>query len=226
MREGFEIAEDDEAGLEIELHSDFLLNGVNVAISNTATGAIIEDERIDTTGKLLVSKLEPGSYELILYTHQCATNMDPEHGNTIFAFDLLLSISLKLVRVMTSEHHYTAPVPVEILDFPSQGSQAQVKSQESTPPQHYTSDEIWCRRHFSEVPKSLETLMQFGSLDLSETYYVPVSNFYSRQMSFTVKKGQDALRVLLARSNAKIALIRDSDKKLIEQSKPIEAGKA
>jgi hypothetical protein len=80
MKEGFEISDDDEAGLDIELHSDFLLNGVNVAISNTATGSIIEDERIDSTGKLLVSRLEPGSYELILYTHECATNMDPDHG--------------------------------------------------------------------------------------------------------------------------------------------------
>lgn len=62
MRDGFEISNDDEAGLEIELHSDFLLNGVNVAISNTATGAILEDERIDTTGKLLVSRLQPGAY--------------------------------------------------------------------------------------------------------------------------------------------------------------------
>lgn len=57
MKEGFEVSEEDEAGIEIELHSDFLLNGVNIAISNSKTGAVIEDERIDTTGKLLVSKL-------------------------------------------------------------------------------------------------------------------------------------------------------------------------
>lgn len=69
-------------------------------------------------------------------------------------------------------------------------------------------------------------MMQFGNVDLSETYFVPASNFFSRSISFTVRRGQDALRVLLARSNAKIALIRESDKKVIDLSKPIEGGKA
>jgi hypothetical protein len=102
MKEGFDVSEEDEAGVEIELHSDFLLGGVNVALSNTATGAVIADERIDTTGKLLVSKLAPGGYELTLYSHQCATNMDPDHGEHISSFDLLLSMSLRLVRESTS----------------------------------------------------------------------------------------------------------------------------
>lgn len=38
LREAFEIAEDDKAGLVVELQSDFLLSGVNLAISNVATG--------------------------------------------------------------------------------------------------------------------------------------------------------------------------------------------
>jgi len=38
LREAFEIAEDDKAGLIVELQSDFLLSGVNAAISNVATG--------------------------------------------------------------------------------------------------------------------------------------------------------------------------------------------
>lgn len=38
LREGFEISEEDDAGLDIEFNSDFLLAGVNVAISNTESG--------------------------------------------------------------------------------------------------------------------------------------------------------------------------------------------
>ena len=38
LREAFEVAEDDEAGLIVDLHSDFLLSGVNAALSNVATG--------------------------------------------------------------------------------------------------------------------------------------------------------------------------------------------
>ena len=47
MREAFEIAEDDEAGLVVEVQSDFLLSGVNLAITNKETGAVLEDERRD-----------------------------------------------------------------------------------------------------------------------------------------------------------------------------------
>ena len=38
MREGFEISQDDEAGLAIDIESDFLLSDVNVAVRNRATG--------------------------------------------------------------------------------------------------------------------------------------------------------------------------------------------
>lgn len=69
-------------------------------------------------------------------------------------------------------------------------------------------------------------MMQFGGLDLNEIYYVPASNFYSREIEFTVRKGQDALRVLLARSNAHVALLRGSDRRQIATSKPIELGSA
>ena len=37
-KEAFEIAADDDAGLFIELQSDFLLSGANVAIKNVVTG--------------------------------------------------------------------------------------------------------------------------------------------------------------------------------------------
>jgi hypothetical protein len=88
MREAFEIAEDDKAGLVVELQSDFLLSGLNVAINNVETGQIVEDQRRDSSSKLVIGYLLPGKYEMIVYTHECITNMDPEHGTAINAFDL------------------------------------------------------------------------------------------------------------------------------------------
>ena len=38
MRSTFEIAEDDDAGIEIDLRNDFLLSGVNVGIRNLVNG--------------------------------------------------------------------------------------------------------------------------------------------------------------------------------------------
>ena len=43
LREGFEIAEDDEAGIMVEVQSDFLLSGVNFMLLNVQTGQILED---------------------------------------------------------------------------------------------------------------------------------------------------------------------------------------
>jgi hypothetical protein len=43
FREGFEIAEDDEAGILVEVQSDFLLSGLNFAVANVQTGQILED---------------------------------------------------------------------------------------------------------------------------------------------------------------------------------------
>ena len=119
LREGFEISEEDDAGLSIDLHSDFLLSGVNVAINNVATGAILEDERKDSSSKLVIGHLEPGAYELIVYTHQSMTNMDPEHGVALPTFDLLLSMSVRLLREETQggSGAQGAPVAVEVLDY-------------------------------------------------------------------------------------------------------------
>lgn len=184
LREGFEIAEDDDAGLDIELQSDFLLSGVNVAISNVETGSVIEDERTDSSGKLLVSRLQPGAYELILYTHECATNMDPAHGTAISSFDLLLSMKLRLVRIVTEGATGTegAKVPLEILDSSANGVSGgapAVKETHAAAPLLLSASELWCHRHYHQLPRSLDQLMQLGSLDLSETFFAPVTSFYS-----------------------------------------------
>lgn len=99
MRAGFEIAQDDKAGLVVEVQSDFLLSGINVAINNVETGQIVEDERRDSSSKLVVGYLLPGRYEMIVYTHECVTNMDPEHGKAISSFDLRLQMSMRLLRL-------------------------------------------------------------------------------------------------------------------------------
>lgn len=120
LREGFEIDEDDEAGLVIELHSDFLLSGVNIAIHNVATDALVEDERKDSSGRLVVGRLLPGQYELIIYTQECLTTIDP-HGeaeNAFHSFDLAMQISLKLIRLKSNSYDAQAHnhVAIEILD--------------------------------------------------------------------------------------------------------------
>lgn len=81
-------------------------------------------------------------------------------------------------------------------------------------------------KEYLPLPLSLEPFGITGSVDISETFYLPSYAFESHKILFTVRKGQDALRVLLAKSNSKIAIYQESNKKLVGQSRPIEEAKA
>ena len=61
--------------------------------------------------------------------------MDPEHSSVITDFDLLLSISLRLVREVTTKTSL-ASVPVEILDSASslEGGHSRVREATETAP--------------------------------------------------------------------------------------------
>jgi hypothetical protein len=85
---------------------------------------------------------------------------------------------------------------------------------------------LGCLKEYLPLPLSLEAFSMAGSVDISETFYLPNEMYDSHKISFTVRKGQDALRVLLAKSNSKIAIYRESDKRLEAQSRPVEEAKA
>ena len=228
IREGFEISEEDQAGLLIEVQSDFLLAGINVAINNVATGQVVEDERRDSSGKLLVGRLVPGNYELIVYTHECITNMDPAKGTAISSFDLLMQMSVRLLREDGDESSLSASVPVETLDFSSSysGAQPTVRSTEAAAPLVVTPEELMCQKEYQKLPTSLDGFALAGAVDLSEAYYSPTLNFHSHEIAFTAKRGQDALRVLVASSHAKLALYEHSDRSLVAQSRPVDGARA
>jgi hypothetical protein len=86
--------------------------------------------------------------------------------------------------------------------------------------------ELACLKEYLPLPASLEAFSITGSVDISETFYLPSYAFTSQKILFTVRKGQDSLRVLLAKSNSKIAIYKESDKKLVAQSRPVEEAKA
>lgn len=232
FRKGFEIEADDEAGLIIEVQSDFLLSGVNVAINNVATGAVVEDERRDSSGKLVVGRLVPGSYELFLYTHECVTNMatslSSPDGRSMRPFDLALKISVRLLRVAGANDASaaTASVPVEILDWSqARDGQPRVQGTAAAAPLAVTPEELVCLKEFLPLPRSLDGYISMGSVDLSETFYIGTNSYHSHEMSFTPIKGHTALRIIIAKSNSKIVLLEQSGRQVVAQSRPAEAGK-
>jgi hypothetical protein len=68
-----------------------------------------------------VGKLAPGKYELLIYTHECITNMDPHNGIAISSFDIALQVITRLVRMAELHDQNDVPpaVNVDILDFSS-----------------------------------------------------------------------------------------------------------
>lgn len=163
LREGFEVSPEDDVGLDIEVHSDFLLSGLNVAISNVATGQVVEDERRDSSSQLLVGRLLPGAYELIVYTHQCVTNMDQEVAPALTGFDLLLTMSVRLLRVQALGEAGAGrtPVAVEILDYAQGGyggAQPRVKDSSNAAPFVVPAEEFRCRKEYMPLPTSLDSL--------------------------------------------------------------------
>jgi hypothetical protein len=89
-----------------------------------------------------------------------------------------------------------------------------------------SSNELKCLKEYLPLPKSLDQRMQFGSLDLSETFYTLASGYFSHEMSLTARAGQDALRVLLVRANSKMALLEASNREIVAQSRPTDSGRA
>ena len=59
----------------------------------------MEDLRHETSSRLLVGRLVPGPYELIVYAHTCITNMDPHEKDGIHSFDMVMHMSARLLRL-------------------------------------------------------------------------------------------------------------------------------
>ena len=176
----------------------------------------------------------PGHYELIIYTHQCITNMDPGRSTAISSFDLRLQMSVRLLRL--ADQRWGAgfapgsPVAVEILDYSQnpagQGARAQVKDSATAAPLVVTAEELRCLKEYLPLPESLDSVAAAGSVDISEAFYIPMQSYHAHEISFTPGPGQDALRILLAKANSKIAVYEKSDRSLAAQSRPVEAAKA
>jgi len=118
FRESFEIAEDDDTGIFIEINSDFLLGGAHLVLQNTMTGTILEDERHQGTGTLTVGLLAPGRYVVLVYTHKCITNMQLGDSRVLKSFDMLLDMRVRPLRKLSGHGRdmSKATMPVKLTD--------------------------------------------------------------------------------------------------------------
>ena len=185
-------AADDDAGIFIELQSDFLLSGANVAINNRVTGQIIEGKRHDSSSRLVIEHMQPGEYDLIIYTHEAVTNMDPSQEKTLTSFDLLLQLSVRLLRLADQNDGAArgAGVPIEILDYSGSSSQQpRVKDNAEAEPFVLDAEELRCFEHYLALPRTVDHHSITGTLDFSEKFYIPTTSYYTHSMNFTARSG-------------------------------------
>lgn len=73
---------------------------------------MVEVERRDDTNRVVVGHLNPGPYELIVYTHEGVTNVGSGRESGPQSLDLVLQMSLRLLRLAEQGHESEASVPV------------------------------------------------------------------------------------------------------------------
>ena len=205
------MTEDDDAGLVIDIENDFLLSGVNFAISNIATGQIVEDLRHESSGRLIVGRLVPGPYELIVYAHNCITNMGDRDHDQMKSFDILLHMKARLLRMSNRQSHDSrASVTVKVEGYTEGHGNHHEKVQDGSDPESaplvLSHEELECQKRYLPLPDVLVSQSISGELDMNEEYYIPTQFSYTHHIGFTAKKSRDALRVLLVKTNSKMAL--------------------
>jgi len=89
-----------------------------------------------------------------------------------------------------------------------------------------THEELNCQKEHLPLPDTLDAKAISGTVDMSDSYYIPTMFQYSHEIKFTVTKDEDAIRVLLVKSNAKLVLLETESMALVVQSKSVEVGDA
>lgn len=156
--------------------------------------------------------------------------MDPSNGHAIHSFDLVMHMSARLLRLTNRQSSDSrAGVSVKVENY-SDGHGSHPDQVDGQPPNSspvvLTHEELNCQKEHLPLPDSLDAKAISGSIDTSDSYYIPTMFQYSHETTFTVSKDEDALRVLLVKSNAKVVLLETKSMALVAQSKSVEDGDA
>lgn len=174
FRESFEVAEDDNIGVFIEVQSDFLLAGAHVVLQNTITGTIMEDERHEGTSSLSVALLAPGKYVVLVYTHKCITNIQSEEQRDIKSFDALIDMRLRPLRKIHGGQLSQAMVPIKLTD-----STSEKEGDEQVTPLLATEEELHCKSEYLSLPDELDPNGLVSQIDWSENFFLPTFSYSS-----------------------------------------------
>lgn len=60
-----------------------MLNDINFALTHIDSNTIYHNTRRENNNKLVLDNLPKGTYELLVYSHQCLTNMESGYLNNI-----------------------------------------------------------------------------------------------------------------------------------------------
>jgi hypothetical protein len=113
-----------------------------------------------------------------------------------------------------------AMVPIKLSDSSSDSSDEQVT------PLLATEDELHCKSEYQSLPDELDPNALLNQIDFSESFFLPTFSYTSHHITFTARKNQNAMRIVLAKSNCKVSILSDDSRQVVAESRPIDDGKA
>ena len=93
-------------------------------------------------------------------------------------------MSLSLIREQQNGEQLSleqSNVSIDILDHFG-GEQSRIRESSDASITVMSTDALKCFKEYLPLPSNLDDMMQFGSLDISETFYVPTSGFYDKEI--------------------------------------------
>ena len=83
-------------GILIQVQSHFLLNDVSFALTHVDTGTIFHNLKRESHNKLILENMPSGTFELLIYAHNCLTNLN--NGGYLSNIDVAYTIDVNLIR--------------------------------------------------------------------------------------------------------------------------------
>jgi hypothetical protein len=90
----FTLPDKEGMGIMIYTQSNFLLNDINFALTHIETGTIYHNLKRESMNKLILENMAAGTFELLIYAHNCLTNLDFDYIQSI---DVSYSIDLNMI---------------------------------------------------------------------------------------------------------------------------------
>ncbi|CDW81429.1 laminin subunit alpha-like [Stylonychia lemnae] len=205
----FSIPKMKDLGVLITVRSDFALNNVNFALTNVNNDRLLRNVRHENMVHLVASDIPGGDYELLIYAHNCLTNVQDSYERDQLKFlDVGFQIDLNFIRITKEDDFNQHTIMVDT-------KESTIKTQIDTIYTH----EYNCYSKYVVLDNKIIPSFVNGRVDHAYEAMIVNPQITQHQMTYIPMKDQDAIRIILDRPNTVIKLFRSDQS--IERDQPI-----